>query len=47
MIYIPWSFLKMGDKSDGKTGLVLLLVSIIPLALVAVLALFLTVGMVV
>lgn len=37
----------MGDKSDGKTGLVLLLLSIIPLALVTVLALFLSVGVVV
>lgn len=45
MVYISWSFLKMGDKADGKTGLVLLLISLIPLALVTFFAFILGVGM--
>lgn len=38
MPYISWTFLKMGDRADRKTGLVFLLIALAPVVFVSVFA---------
>ena len=46
MAYISWTFLKMGDRADRKTGLVFLLIALAPVILVSVLAFIIGLGVV-
>lgn len=47
MAYISWTFLKMGDRADRKTGLVFLLIALAPVILVSVLAFIIGLGAIV